>query len=243
MTAGTIFHKSKIPLHKWFWLVFLMASQKKGVSASNAQKLLGIRNYRTTWLMMQKIRWVMHQRDQRYQLAGTVEADESYYGGVHHGGKKIGKTGRGSGQTPVLITVENRKGKPGYGRMKVLPSIEEEAIGQGVATLVKAGSTIKSDGLSSYNGIVTRGFRHDKRVIGPDRAQSTKVLPWVHILASNSKRFLLATYHHVSPKYLERYLAEFSYRFNRRRWGGQLFERLLYACLATAPTDQLAISA
>lgn len=78
LTAGTIFHKSKVPLNLWFWMIFLISTNKKGCSALNAQRLLGIKNYRTVWLMAHKIRYAMIQRDQQYKLAGTVEVDESY---------------------------------------------------------------------------------------------------------------------------------------------------------------------
>ena len=237
LTAGTIFHKSKTPLHKWFWLMFLMANNKKGVSALNAQKLLGVRTYKSVWLMMQKMRWVMEQRDQHYQLQGTIEADESYYGGVCHG-----THGRGTTRTPVLIAAENRRGKPGYAKMHVLPSVKIKDIDHALKVSAKQGSTIRTDGLGSYKDLPQKGFNHDKTVFRPDRYRSSKALPWVHILASNSKRFLLSTHHHVSPKYLGRYLSEFSYRYNRRHWQGQLFERLLYACLTVEPKGHAAIS-
>jgi len=243
LTAGTIFHKSKIPLHKWFWMIFLMANSKKGISAANAQRLLGMRSYKDVWLMMHKIRVAMQTRDEQYQLRGIVETDESYYGGRRRGGKVDGKTGRGSGQTPVLITSENKQGKPGYAHMRVLQSIGAESISQAVSKSIRKGSTIKSDGFQSYRKIDQQGFQHDRQVIGKDRSRSTKVLPWVHILASNSKRFLLSTHQgRVSPKYLDHYLAEFGYRYNRRRWHGQLFERLLYACLSCEPASLDAIS-
>lgn len=236
LTAGTVFHKSKIPLHKWFWLIFLMANTKKGVSALNAQKLLGIKSYRSIWLMLHKIRWAMDQRNQHYSLQGTVEADESYYGGVRHGTR-----GRGTTRTPVLITAENRKGKPRFARMTVLSSVKVKDIDQALKMSVQQRSTIQTDGLGSYKDLPQKGFNHNRTVLRPDRYRSSKVVPWVNILASNSKRFLLGTYHSVNKKYLGRYLSEFSYRYNRRYWQGQLFERLLYACLSTAPAGRDAI--
>jgi transposase-like protein len=234
LTAGTIFHKSKIPLHKWFWLIFLMANTKKGVSALNAQKLLGVRSYKSIWLMLHKVRWAMDQRDQHYYLQGTVETDESYYGGVRHG-----THGRGTSRTPVFIAAENRRGKPGYAKMKVLPSVKAKDIGDALQVIAK-GSTLKTDGLNSYKELPEKGFVHDRTVL-KSKSRGIKVLPWVHMLASNSKRFLLGTHHSVSKKYLGRYLSEFSYRFNRRHWHGQIFERLLYACLTAAPAGRAAI--
>ena len=231
LTAGTIFHKSKVPLHLWFWLIFLMATHKKGVPALYAQKVLGLKSYQTAWLMGHKLRHAMRQRDAAYQLAGTVEVDESYYGGKRRGGKR----GRGSGKTPVLITSENRGGKPGFAQIRVLTGVGEEQVGPALVQAIRAGSTLRTDGLPSYGTAGKRGYTHDRQVLGGDMARTAKVLPWVHVLASNSKRFLLATHHGVAPKYLDRYLAEFTYRYNRRRWHGELFERLLYACVTADP--------
>src|SRR3974390_642349 len=79
-TAGTIFHKSHTPLRKWFWAIFLMATSSKGVSMRNLQKHLGIRNYRTVWLMGHKIRHAMIQREDLYKLKGKVEVDQTQIG-------------------------------------------------------------------------------------------------------------------------------------------------------------------
>ena len=75
-TSGTIFHKSRIPLRKWFWAIFLMATSSKGVSMRNLQKHLGIKSYRAVWLMGHKIRHAMIQREGLYKLKGKVQADE-----------------------------------------------------------------------------------------------------------------------------------------------------------------------
>lgn len=232
LTAGNIFNKSKVPLHLWFWMVFLIATDKKGCSALKAQRLLGIGSYKTAWLMAHKIRYAMMQRDRAYTLGGTVEVDESYYGGKRRGGKR----GRGTTKRPVLIACENRNGKPGFARMTVLANVGEEQIGKALSEGVRPRSRVRSDGLQSYLKVEGQGFEHDRQVIGPAPIRNSKGLPWVHVLASNSKRFLLSTHHGVAPKYLDRYLGEFMYRYNRRRWQNQLFERLLFACLTAQPT-------
>ncbi len=81
VTAGTIFHKSRVAQRKWFWAIFLMATSKKGVCMRYLQKQLGIGSYRTSWLMGHKIRQAMIQRNDLYTLNGTVEADEIFIGG------------------------------------------------------------------------------------------------------------------------------------------------------------------
>lgn len=126
--------------------------------------------------------------------------------------------------------------------MNILESVDEEHINQTLSKAVKEGSSVRSDGLPSYANVDNVGFVHDSHVIGTDHNKRAKVLPWVHVLASNSKRFILLTHHGIKPKYLDRYLAEFTYRYNRRYWQDQLFERLLYSCLTADPTSLPAIS-
>ena len=79
--SATIFHRSRIPLRKWFWAIFLISTSKKGVSALYLQEYLEIGSYRASWLMCQKIRQAMIQRGACYQLGGTVQADEIFIAG------------------------------------------------------------------------------------------------------------------------------------------------------------------
>lgn len=111
-TAGTIFHKSRNPLRKWFWAIFLMATLKKGVSMLYLQKQLGMGSYCTAWLMGHKIRQAMIHRNDLYTLDGTVEADEIFIGGKQslEERRKVG-----SNKTPFLIAVEdNSDGGPRF---------------------------------------------------------------------------------------------------------------------------------
>src|SRR3974390_399424 len=91
LTAGTIFHKTRTPLRKWFWMIFLMGRQKSGASMLSLQRLLKIRDYKTVWTMGHKIRKAMADRDAAYQLAGLLEMDDTYFGAT-----KPGKRGRGA---------------------------------------------------------------------------------------------------------------------------------------------------
>lgn len=232
LTAGSIFQKSKLPLHLWFWMIFLMATDKKGCSALKAQRLLGIGSYKTAWLMTHKIRDAMLQRDAAYRLAGTIEVDESYYG------KRGGKQGRGTNKTPVFIASESREGKPGFAAMQVLKDVGQESINKAIKEVISEGSCLQSDGSSSYNRVGDYGYSRKATAIWGDPEESDRVLPWVHVLASNSKRFLLSTHHGIAKKYLTRYLGEFIYRYNRRQWADQLFERLLCACLLAEPNPR-----
>lgn len=103
---------------------------------------------------------------------------------------------------------------------------------------ISEGSCLQSDGSSSYNLVREHGYSRNAIAIWGDPKESERVLPWVHVLASNSKRFLLSTHHGIGKKYLARYLGEFIYRYNRRQWADQLFERLLCACLLAEPSPR-----
>ena len=102
LTAGTIFHKTRTPLRKWFWMIFLMGRQKSGASMLSLQRILEIRTYKTVWVMGHKIRQAMAERDADYKLADLIELDDTYVGGP-----KPGKRGRGAaGKSKVVVAVE-----------------------------------------------------------------------------------------------------------------------------------------
>jgi transposase-like protein len=85
LTAGTVFHKTRTPLQKWFWMIFLMGRQKSGISMMSLQRMLGIKSYKTVWMMGHKIRHAMAHRDSHYKLGGLIEIDDTYIGSKKHG--------------------------------------------------------------------------------------------------------------------------------------------------------------
>jgi transposase-like protein len=220
-----------MPLRKWFWAIFLMSTSKKGVSMLYLQRQLKINSYRTIWLMGQKIRQAMKQRNALYQINGTAEVDE-----IHIGGQQSHEQRRQHpNKTPFLIAVqEGNNGGPRYVSFEELETVYEQHILPALKKQVKEGSRIKTDGASAY--ISAKGYQHDPSVYSRDKEKTQKHLYWVNMLTSNLKRFLISTYHGVDPKYRHSYLAEFAYRFNRRYWPNQAFDRLLYACIIGKPT-------
>jgi len=231
--AGTIFHRSHVSLRQWFWAIFLIATNKKGVSMLYLQRLLGIKKYQTVWLMGHKIRQAMIQRDSLYSLKGTVQADEIFVGGkqsLHR--RRL----EGSNKTPFLIAVEEGdQGKPRFVSFEELETIYEDHVLPALQKNIKKGSKIKSDGAGAYVKAKKNGYEHDRVVTMKNPDAGHEHLKWVNTLTSNLKRFLLSTYHGVDPKYRKSYLEEFAYRFNRRYWPHQAFDRLLYACLNATP--------
>ena len=244
VTAGTIFHKTRVPLMKWYWLIYHMAMDKVGVSISEMQRILGIGQYRTAWLMAHKIREAMARRDEQYGLAGVVEMDESFFGPAGT------KRGRGSEKkSTVLCAVSiyrNRKGeeRPGFAHMCIVENVSAETIENylerlGCSIKTEEGKqlmeAIRSDGWKSYGAAVKKKNLTHYRIVLRDPKAAGRLLPWIHKVISNAKAVIRGTHRGVSEKHLQAYLSEIMYRFNRRFWEKELFDRLIKACV-TADT-------
>lgn len=243
LTAGTIFHKTRIPLVKWYWLIYHMAMDKVGVSISEMQRLLEIKDYKTVWLMAHKVRKAMADRDAGYRLAGLVEMDESFFGPAGHGGKR----GRGSEtKTTVLCGVSlytDRKGKehPGFAHMATVEDASAESVGKFLERLGSGPETqegqdllesIRTDKWKSYGKAARLKNLEHCKVILREPKDAGRLLPWVHKLVTNAKSVLRGAHRGVSKKHLQGYLSEICYRFNRRFWEKELFDRLITACVS-----------
>ncbi len=199
------------------------------------QKQRGIGSYRTAWLMSHKIRQAMSQRNDIYTLDGTVEADEIFIGGKQ---SLEDRRKAGSNKTPFLIAVEeNSDGGPRFLSFEELETIYEEHVVPAIKKNIRVGSTIKSDGDGVYVKASKEGYKHERLVAMREPEKTYEHLKWINTITSNLKRYLLSTHHGVFPKYRKAFLAEFSYRFNRRYWTYQAFDRLLYACIIAHPVS------
>lgn len=228
-TAGTIFHKTHTSLQRWFLAIFLIASDKRGISALHLSKQIGV-SYPTAWAMLQRIRHAMAKRDAQYKLSGCVELDEMFIGAITEGKKR----GRGTDKTPVLVAVSSISGKKGseymgFAKMQAVKIIDGETVIKFAKDTIEHGSRVRSDGLSVYPALDNHGFVHEPDTIKKSKAHI--VLPHVHIYISNLRSFVMGTYHGLDEMHLQQYLDEFCYRFNRRRHYDELFDRLLLACL------------
>ena len=179
-TAGTIFHKSRVPLRTWFWAIFLMATSKKGVSLLYLQRQLGIKSYRATWLMGHKIRNAMLERDALYTLNGTVQADVIFIGGKQN---RAQQKASGTNKTAFLIGVEeNERGRPRFVTFEELEEIYDSKIAAAVEKHVKKGSTVKSDGSGAYQKLNKKGFKNLPSIYTKNPAQTAAHLKWANML-------------------------------------------------------------
>ena len=226
VTVNTIFHRTHVPLRKWFWAIFLVGTDKRGCSAKRLEKLIGV-HYATAWLMIHKIRRAMKDRDALYKLSNFIEMDDSYFGG-----SVSGKRGRGAAnKSAVVVAVERHGSSAGYAAMEVVESMHSKHLKAFALRAVEEEQTIHTDDYPSYN-VLDVAFDHLGETVKPYEAMEK--LPWVHILIGNVKNFIRGTYHGVSHKHLQSYLSEFCYRFNRRFNQLLITDRLLTACLNTS---------
>jgi len=240
---------SKLPLLYWFYSIHLLTSTKKTFSALEIKRQLGHKRYQPIWEMLHKLRNVMGQRDNNYQLAGMVEIDDGFFSTETKDDEKNDRKKRGKGsqsKTAVLVMAESTPddGKSvkkhtytkavGHIKMVVLPDFKAETASEIVSRNIKPESKITSDASKSYVRIKDVVENHSFQVIKKDEIGN--VLPWVHIAISNAKRQLLNTYHCIQPNFLQNYLNEFCYMFNRRYLADNTFDRLLLAAASYKPT-------
>ena len=236
ITAGTIFDATKLPLTTWFQAIYLITQDKKGISAMKLHRHLGI-SYNAAWRLKHKLMQVMKERDDSYKLSGFIELDDAYLGGERTGGKR----GRGAAdKTPFVAAVETTEDRrPTRVKLSVVRSFRSAEIISWGQKHLNEGSTVISDGLACFDGVTKAGCLHDPIVCGGGRASVEEPeFYWVNTILGNLKSALRSSYHAVRPKYAQRYLSEFQYRFNRRFDLPQLIPRLATAALRTPPLPE-----
>ncbi|MDR4968055.1 MAG: IS1595 family transposase [Acholeplasmataceae bacterium] len=232
---GTLFENSKVSLNKWFLAIFLASRDKRGVSALTLSRELDIARPHTL-SMLRALRNLMASRDQNYKLTEIVEIDEFYIGASG------GKQGRGTSKNKVIMAlsyktvaknietnefVEDYEDSisdiPMYCKMTVVDVLDAKTINSFVVNNIESGSKIITDKYRGYNKLLETNNVHEKIEFDLNGNQYKNL----HIVISNLKSFVLGTYHGLGNEYLQSYLDEFCYRFNRRKMHDSLFNRLL----------------
>lgn len=223
VTAGTVFHRLRHPLVTLFWAVYLIATSKKGISAMELKRKLGIKSYQTAWLLFHKIRSAMAS-SQMFPLSGDAEADETFIGG-----RRPGKRGRGAaGKIPVAAIVETDGKTMGRAYLETIDAATTEHLTSFLSRHLSPGVKVTTDGFLAY-GFLSANFQHVPRVRSKRDDEDT--LPKVHILIANLKMWLRGTYNCLPSKHLQHYLDEFIFRFNRRWKLESIFDKLLSRCI------------
>lgn len=229
--SGTIFQDTKKPLLLWFRIIWHITSQKYGANALGLQRILGLGSYRTAWTWLHKLRRAM-VRPGRERLSGEIDVDEAYIGG-----EKSGKRGRGAeGKTLILVAVESKDNRIGRIKLKRITDASAKSLEPAIIESVEPKSIIHTDGWKGYSRIGQIGYRHE--VVRDSSEIGTNLLPRVSRVVALLKRWLLGTYQgHVSDIYLNYYLDEFTFRFNRRTSAsrGKLFYRLIQQAMTITP--------
>jgi transposase-like protein len=233
VTAGTLFADSKLALDVWFLAMHLITQAKSGLSSLELSRQLGI-SQNSAWLMKHKLMQAMLERDGARPLAGRVQLDDAYWGGRRRGYKR----GRGTrGKTPFVAAVEiDAAGHPHRMSLNRVKGFRSKEIARWGRAKLAAGTAVQSDGLACFAAVSAAGCVHAPTVMsGPGIAQRRQALNWVDTMLGNVKNAIHGTYHAIRPKHLPRYLAEFSYRFNRRFDLASMLPRLATAAAQTPP--------
>ncbi len=224
VTAGTVMHRSHLPLKTWFTAVHIVTSHSNGISSLQLQAQLGLGSYKTAWLLLQKLRRAMVDPD-RSALQDLVEVDETTLPCRTAEEPSFGGQGRSSqGKMLIAGAVElSPEGDPRRIRLSPIESYSSSSLRAFVSTTALSGATVITDGWRGYQGLSEH--EHDPKVIGMTPAHH--VLVWTHRVFSNLKRWALGTYHGLRRAHLQRYLDEFVFRWNRRRHTAAAFDTLL----------------
>ena len=245
LKSGTALENSNLPYLYWFKAMHLLTSTKKTFSALEIQRQLNHKSYETIWAMLHKIREAMGKRDSRYKLTEYIELDDGFFETVDPETKdEDRKRGRGSQkQSKVLVLIESKpvnnqdnkyKHKPnrivGHVKMIVMENLQGDNINKEIVKMVETNTIAISDAYSGYNKLEDVLKAH--KVINTSEIKEVHtVLPWVHSAIGNAKKVLQGLHHSIGKEYLQNYLNEFCYKYNRRFFEDKLFDRLLIACI------------
>ncbi len=223
--AGTIFEKTTTKLRLWFYAMYLMSSTRCGISAKQIQRETGV-TYKTAWRMFKQIR-ILLSEDVKLE-GSSIEMDEMYYGGIRKG--QSGRPMRGDKKKSPVIGMVERSTPERAGRVKALatPDVTTNQVLGLVREYVLPESTVFTDEYPIYDRLGARVKEH-KRI---NHSAKVYVVADVHTNTMEGfwslvKRGIGGVYHSVSQKYLQTYLDEYSYRYNRRDCGNLIFHDVL----------------
>lgn len=234
VTAGTVFNDSHLPLTKWFVATLLLCEAKKGMSACQIQRTLGIGSYKTAWYLCHRIRHAMTQTD-KPMMDGKIEMDTTYVGGVNKGKGRIARVDN----KEVVVGIRKRNGDLRFfhaqdAKSGTLAQYIRDNISEDVEVIFTDDASanpvaMKKAGVKNHKTIV-----HSKgQYVNGDIHTNT-----VESAFSLLKRGIVGTWHKVSAKHLPSYLEEMTFRFNRRKRPDLFIDTLRHMVTASVLTFQ-----
>ena len=219
--AGTIFQDSRTPLTVWFYAIYLFVTTRHGVSGKELERTLGV-TYKTAWRMGQQIRKLMDKANGFEMMRGHVEADEAYIGGrrpIHQGRRNTHKT--------VVMGIVERGGRTAA---MTVPNAKTDSLRYNILWNVERGSKVSTDEWNAYNLLKRDGYDHG--VVSHGKKEYVRGEHHTNSVESFWRLFknsIRSTHIHVSPKYMDRYLKEFTFRSNHRQMQNAMFDLLIGA--------------
>ncbi|MBN4071296.1 IS1595 family transposase [Crocinitomix catalasitica] len=223
LRSGTLFESSNLKLKTWYEALYLVCNTKKGISACELQRQLGLKRNEPAWYMLHKIRKAMARINEKEQLSDNIELDDAFFTTVDDKSQLPPMDGkkrdRGTIRQKALVMVEsanaeNRsyKDKCGKIRMFAVHALDQETIWKIQDQYTARGNNIRTDGYRSYRILDT--YEHELNIMPSHKAD--RILPWVHTAMGNIRRLLIGIYHHISSKFTQLYFDEFTFKFNYR---------------------------
>ena len=235
--VGTVMEGSKTKLRKWYFALYLMTIDKRGVSSKQLERELRV-TYKTAWYIHKRIREAMDQAEGKYKLEGFVALDEGFFTGrelaetVEDQAKQVG---RNSPKSKVLLALsQSKQGHPLYLKCLLTPNFRAKTIAAFLEKNVAHGSTLQTDGFRAYRSqTLKKDYFHDYEIYDPANEDSR--LKWLHVIISNIKAEINGTFHGLRRVDLQSYLTEYEWRFNRRHIPDLMLPKLIDSCFLTPP--------
>ena len=220
-TAGTVFQDTRTPLRVWFYAVFLFVTTRHGVSGKELQRTLGV-TYKCAWRMGQQIRLLMAKADGFEMLKGHIESDEAFVGG-----RRRASEGSWVDNKTVILGLKQRGGRM---HAETIPNTKTDSLRNPILRMVEKGSTVSTDEHRAYSLLKRDGYVHG----AVNHLQGEYVRGEHHTNTVESfwrlfKNSIRSTHIHVSAKYMDRYLREFTFRSNHRQMTNAMFDVLIAA--------------
>ena len=207
VTSGTIFHDSHLPLCKWFFALYMMVESKKGISANQLKRSLGI-SYKTAWYLCHRIRKAIEEARDKPKLSGIVEVDETYVGGKYDKRRK-----RQPWKKQAVMGILQRDGAF---ESRTIPATTSKILAEVIKERVDKQARVMTDEYRSYKAI-DKQYKHEcVNHSAEEWVRGDMYTNGVENAWSLFKRSIIGSYHKISTKHMDAYLDEFEWRFNGR---------------------------